>query len=104
MIGVMTRSKSCSGTCLNFKTARQPKTSALESAEGAAGRSTVDATPAATSRCPQLRQKDSPAWFSVPQRGHWVLSPVALSAAGTTWAAAAVAATSSDGGVTALAG
>ena len=42
MIGVMTRSNSCSGTCLNFSTARQPKTSALESAEGAGGRSTVE--------------------------------------------------------------
>ena len=43
MIGVITRSKSCSGTCLNFSTARQPKTSALESAEGAGGRGTARA-------------------------------------------------------------
>ena len=40
MIGVITRSKSCSGTCLNLSTARQPKTSALENAEGAGGRAT----------------------------------------------------------------
>ena len=31
MIGVITRSNSCSGTCLNLRKARQPKTSALDS-------------------------------------------------------------------------
>src|SRR5262245_1595578 len=41
MIGVMTRSKSCSGTWGNFSTARQPKTSALEKDEGAGGRATA---------------------------------------------------------------
>ena len=37
MIGVMTRSKSCSGKCRNFSTARHPKTRAFEKAEGGAG-------------------------------------------------------------------
>src|SRR5690606_32313242 len=38
--GVITRSKSCSGTCLNFSAARQPNTSALDRAEGRGGRAT----------------------------------------------------------------
>jgi hypothetical protein len=59
---------------------------------GVPGRSTVLATPAATNRCPQFRQKASPGRFSVPQRGHWVLSPMPPSLAGTAWAAVPAAA------------
>ena len=60
---------------------------------GVPGRSTVVATPAATSRWPQLRQKARPGGFSVPHRGHCVLSPTAASASGTPCAAAPAAAT-----------
>jgi hypothetical protein len=68
---------------------------------GVPGRSTVVETPAATSRCPQFRQKASPGRFSVPQRGHWVLSPVAASVSGTTWAAAVVLAAAAIGATSA---
>ena len=56
MIGVITRSNSCSGTCLNFRTARQPNTSALEKAEGAGGRATICRVGrSGRRRCPSCR-------------------------------------------------
>src|SRR5690606_26955023 len=67
-----------------------------------AGRSIVVATPAATRRWPQLRQKDSPGGFSWPQRGHCVLSPACVAAAGTGCATSASA--SAAGGSGAVAG